>query len=281
MSLLHRELAPISAAGWQTLDDEARRVLKTHLAARKLVDFRGPLGLDAAGVNTGRLEALKTPPQDGVAAARREVLPLVELRTEFELSRAELDAIDRGAADPELGPLQDAAKRIARAEDGALFHGYPAAGIQGIDQRSAHDAVSLEEDFELYPRAVATATRLLRNAGVDGPYAIALGPRCYAGLLQATANGGYPILEMVRRAIDGPLVWAPAVNGAIVMSLRGGDFELTVGQDLSIGYTSHDARSVRLHFVESLAFRVLTPEAAVAMVYRTSERGQQTGRRRR
>ena len=111
--------------------------------------------------------------------------------------------------------------------------------------------------------------RLLRSAGVDGPYAIALGPRCYAGLLQATASGGYPILEIVRRAVDGPLVFAPAVDGAIVLSLRGGDFELTVGQDLSIGYASHDARSVQLYLLESMTFRVLSPEAAVAMAYRS------------
>lgn len=271
MSVLHRSLAPISDRAWQTLDDEARKVLKLHLAARKLVDFVGPLGLEAASVNTGRSEALKAGPHEDVTAARRESLPLVELRTDFELTRAELDAIDRGAADPDLAPLQDAAKRIARAEDGAVFHGYAAAGIGGIDQRSAHAPIPLEDDFALYPRAVATATRLLRTAGVDGPYAIALGPRCYAGLLEATASGGYPILDMVRRSIDGPLVWAPAVNGAIVMSTRGGDFELTVGQDLSIGYASHDARSVRLHLLESLTFRVLTPEAAVAMTYRNPE----------
>ncbi len=281
MSLLHRDLAPISPRGWQALDDEARRVLKTHLAARRLVDFEGPLGLEAASVNTGRVEALRTAPLEGVAATRREALALVELRAEFELSRAELDAIDRGAADPDLGALQEAAKRIARAEDTAVFHGYAAGGISGIDERSPHAAVALEDDFELYPRAVASATRLLRNAGVDGPYAIALGPRCYAGLIQATASGGYPILEIVRRAVDGPLVWAPAVNGALVMSTRGSDFELTVGQDLSIGYAGHSERSVRLFFIESLAFRVLTPEAAVAMVYRNADSRADGGRRRR
>jgi uncharacterized linocin/CFP29 family protein len=270
VSLLHRHLAPISDAAWKTLDDEARRVLKPHLAARKLVDFVGPLGLEAAAVNTGRTEAIAAP-LEGVGAVRRRALPLVELRTDFELARAELDALDRGAADPDLGALQDAAKRIARAEDTAVFHGFPAGGIEGIDRSAAHETVPLEDDLELYPRAVATATRLLRSAGVDGPYAIALGPRCYAGLVQATASGGYPILEIVRRAVDGPLVWAPAVNGAIVLSLRGGDFELTVGQDLSIGYAGHDERSVRLYLLESLTFRVLGPEAAVAMAYRSPE----------
>lgn len=268
MSLLHRHLAPLSSAAWNALDDEARQVLKTHLAARKLVDFVGPLGLEAAAVNAGRIESLASP-FEGVGAARRVALPLIELRAEFELPRAELDAIDRGAADPDLSALQEAAKRLARAEDIAVFHGYAGGGIQGIGPCSPHETVSLEEDFEHYPRAVATATRLLRSAGVDGPYAIALGPRCYAGLLQATARGGYPILEIVRRAVDGPLVFAPAVDGAIVLSLRGGDFELTVGQDLSIGYASHGAQSVQLYLIESMTFRVLSPEAAVAMAYRS------------
>lgn len=268
MSLLHRHLAPLSARAWQTLDDEARQVLTPHLAARKLVDFKGPLGLEAAAVNTGRVEPLATPPLEGIRAERRAVAPLVELRAPFEIARAELDAIDRGAADPDLAPLHEAAKRIARAEDTIVFHGYPAAGIEGIEKLTPHERVPLEDDFESYPRAVATATRLLRSAGVDGPYAIALGPRCYAGLLQATAHGGYPILEIVRRAVDGPLVWAPAVDGSIVMSLRGGDFELTVGQDLAIGYASHDERTVKLFLIESLTFRVLSPEAAVALRYR-------------
>jgi uncharacterized linocin/CFP29 family protein len=271
VSLLHRDLAPISSKAWQALDDEARKVLKLHLAARKLVDFVGPLGLEAAAVNTGRVDPLSQPPFAGVDAARRDVVPLLELRAGFELARSELDAIERGAADPDLGPLQNAAKQIARAEDTLVFHGYPAGGIQGVDGSSVHEKVPLADDFELYPRAVAEATRLLRRAGVDGPYGIALGPRCYSGLLQATASGGYPILEIVRRALDGPLIWAPAVDGAIVMSLRGGDFELTVGQDLSIGYLRHDERAVKLFFVESLAFRVLSPEAAVAMVYRNPE----------
>jgi len=264
---LKRELAPISTAAWRVIDEEARRVLKLNLAGRKLVDFKGPLGPTAAAVNTGRVEALKSGPVGEVQAARRQVLPLVELRSDFELDRAEIDAVERGAPDPELGPLISAAKRIANAEDTAIFHGYGVAGIEGIDKASPHPALKIAENYQTYPRNVAEATRLLRMAGVDGPYAIALGPRCYTGLMQATGDGGYPALNVIRKVIDGPLIWAPAVNGAIVMSIRGDDFELTIGTDLSIGYQSHTDTSVRLYLIESMGFRVLTPEAAVALVY--------------
>ncbi|HXJ79696.1 MAG TPA: family 1 encapsulin nanocompartment shell protein [Candidatus Methylomirabilis sp.] len=271
MNNLKRELAPISAAAWEEIDAEATRVLKLKLAGRKLVDFEGPLGPTAAAVNTGRREPLSSAPSADVEATRRQVLPLVELRSSFELSREEMDAIERGAQDPDLHPVIDAATRIAHAEDTAIFHGYAAAGIKGIDQSSAHPILPIPDDYQAYPQSIAEATRLLRLAGVDGPYAIALGPRYYTGLTQAVGDGGYPVLNVVRKLVDGPLVWAPAVNGAMVLSLRGGDFELTVGSDLAIGYQSHTDKVVRLYLIETMAFRVLTPEAAVALAHKDAK----------
>jgi uncharacterized linocin/CFP29 family protein len=272
MNNLKRELAPISSAAWQQIDAEATRVLKLKLAGRKLVDFDGPLGPTAAAVNTGRREPLGRGPADHVEATRRQTRPLIELRSYFELAREEMDAVERGAEDPELQPLIDAASRIAYAEDTAIFHGYTDGGIEGIDQASAHPILPIPDDFQNYPHSIAEATRLLRLAGVDGPYAIAMGPRYYTGLTQAVGDGGYPVLNVVRKLVDGPLVWAPAVNGAVVLSLRGGDFELTIGTDVSIAYQNHTDEVVRLYLVETMAFRVLTPEAAVALVHADDKR---------
>jgi uncharacterized linocin/CFP29 family protein len=138
---LKRELAPISNAAWDAIDDEARRVLKLRLAGRKLVDFNGPVGPQKGAVSTGRNEPLPSGPVAKVDAARRVVLPLIELRTYFELSRAELDAVENGADDPDLKPLIEAAARAAQAEDTAVFHGYAAGGIRGLDElRSPHPA---------------------------------------------------------------------------------------------------------------------------------------------
>jgi uncharacterized linocin/CFP29 family protein len=267
---LRRELAPVSAIAWKAIDEEAVRVLELKLAARKLVDFDGPAGAASASVNLGRVSPLPRGPVDGVEGWQRQVQPLVELRTFFELSRVELDDVERGRKDPDLEPLIEAATRMAHAEDAAAFHGYAPGGIRGIDECSPHEALRISEDYEAYPQRVSEATRLLRVSGIAGPYAIALGPRCFSGLMQATAHGGYPVLELVRRMIDGPVVWAPAIDGAIVLSQRGGDFELTIGQDLSIGYHSHDESRVRLYLAETMTFRVLTPEAAVALVYRSA-----------
>lgn len=266
MNNLHRELAPISADAWREIDKEATRTLQLKLAGRKLVDFDGPHGPAFGAVNTGRLHPIEKGPVNGVVAARRDVLPLVQLRTDFSLSRAELDAVERGSDDPDLDAVKDAATRIAQAEDAAIFHGYPVAGIRGMSERTPHSPIAIPKSYDEYPKIVAEAIRILRTAGVEGPYALALGNRCFENLSQAT-DDGYPVLKVVKNLIEGPVVWAPAVNGAVVLSTRGGDFELTVGRDLSVGYASHDAGSVHLYLTETMAFRALTPEAAVTLVY--------------
>jgi uncharacterized linocin/CFP29 family protein len=267
MNALLRELAPISAEAWREIEAEAKRTLKAMLAARKLVDFTGPLGWDASAINVGRASALQSL-EEGVEARVRAVQPLVELRVPFELSREELESLSRGAKDPDLDALRHAARKAAVVEDRAVFHGYAQAGIRGIAEAAAGAALTISDDYIDYPALVAEAVNNLRSAGVNGPYIVMLGPRCYTGLTKTT-HGGFPVIEHVRRLVGGPVVWAPAVNGALVASTRGGDFELVVGQDFSIGYLDHTATSVRLYLQESFTFRVLAPEAAIPLVYRS------------
>jgi uncharacterized linocin/CFP29 family protein len=266
MNDLLRELAPISEAAWGEIEAEAKRTLKAMLAARKLVDFKGPLGWEAGAISLGRAQALKSSPQSGVQARLRRMQPLVELRVPFELSREELEAIGRGAQDIDLDAVREAARAAALAEDRAVFHGYAEAGIGGIVDASAASRCAITEDYTKYLASVAEALHKLRAAGIGGPYAIALGPRCFTGLGK-TMLGGFPALEQLRRLLDGPIVSAPAVDGAVLLSQRGGDFELTVGQDFSLGYLDHSATSVRLYLQESMTFRVLSPEAAVPLAY--------------
>jgi uncharacterized linocin/CFP29 family protein len=265
MSHLLREFAPITQAGWQIIDDEARERLEPALAARKLVEFAGPRGWEHSATNLGRTRSLDDAPVDGVTALQRRVLAVVELRASFSLARDELRDADRGAEDVDLEPLDTAALRMATAENRAVFHGWKAADITGIAEASTHDAVALGEDCERYPRHVARAVEALLAAGIAGPYGLALGPEAYARVLETTEHGGYPLLEHLREIIGGPLVWSPGVDGAVVVSLRGGDFLFDSGEDLAIGYDHHDADAVALYLVESFTFRVATPEAAVAL----------------
>lgn len=263
MNHLRRELSPVLPAAFEIIEGRAREALVAYLAGRKLVDFEGPLGFDTAVVPLGRVRALQSPA--GTEARLRLHQPLVELRVPFELPLSELDNVARGADDLDVEPVADAARQLALLEDNAIFNGMPEAQIGGIVPSSSHEPLPLPADFREFPALVSEAIARLHSAGVAGPYAIALDTDAYAALQRTTGTGGYPILQHVRKLADGPIVFAPALRGGLVMSMRGGDFKLTVGQDASIGYLSHDHSIVRLYIEETLTFRVLGPEASVEM----------------
>jgi uncharacterized linocin/CFP29 family protein len=264
MNHLLRSLAPVSDAGWTRLDAEARERLTPALAARKLVDFSGPLGWDHSATNLGRTRPVEYV-REGVGALARRVLPLVELRADFALSRDELRDADRGAEDVDLAALDTAAHEIAVAENVAVFHGWGDA-ITGVVEASSNEHESLGKKVDSYPSAVAGAVERLLCRGVAGPYGLALGREPYRRVVETAEHGGYPLFDHLQKILDGPIVWAPGVVGAVVLSLRGGDFFFESGQDLSIGYDSHDERSVHLYLQESFSFRVATPEASVELV---------------
>ena len=264
MSHLLRDRAPITEVGWDLLDSEARERLAPALAARKLVDFSGPRGWQHSATNLGRAERVADSPE-GIDAARRRVLPLVEARAPFSVARSELADADRGAADVDLGELDEAAHRLAVAENAAVFHGWEAAGVTGIAQASTNEPIALGSDCERYPRHVSKAVDALRGVGIEGPYGMALGPEAHTNVLETSQHGGYPLLEHLREILGGPLVWAPGVEGAVVLAVGGGHFLFECGEDLSIGYEDHDVDAVRLYLEESFSFRIATPEAAVAL----------------
>jgi len=263
MDLLKRKLAPITGEAWSQIDEEARRVLKLHLAARKLVDFSGPHGWGLGGVNTGRLKHIEGAPSEHVGHAIREVKPLVELRAAIELPILELDYAARGATDLDLDAVIAAAERVAHAEDSAVFHGFAEGKIKGIIESSPHKPLEVKSAVE-WPSAISAAKEVLRLAGVDGPYALAVGIQAYDELT-AEGDDGYPLRNRIEEHVStGSLVWAPALKGgAVLLSTRGGDYELTVGQDLSVGYTAHDRKTVELYITESFTFRVLEDKAAI------------------
>lgn len=267
MNHLLRELAPVTDHAWAQIETEATRSIKHVLAGRKLVDFSGPHGWERGALEVGRAEDIEPDGLGGVEVARRVVRPLLEIRSTFSLARAELAAADRGATDLDLAPVVVAGRAAGLAEDHLVFHGHGPGGITGMVAATAHEAVPISDDYSRYPEHVARAVGVLQASDIGGPFAIALGARCYTGVTETTEHGGYPVFEHLRQILGGPVVWAPAVDGAVVLSQRGGDFELVVGQDFSLGYRAHDGQTVDLYLEESLAFRINTPDAAVHLAY--------------
>lgn len=263
MNNLHRELAPISDAAWVQIEEETSRTFKRHLAGRRVVDVHGPEGSAFSSVGTGHLRMIAAT-GEGMTSRLREAKALVELRIPFELERQMIDDVERGANDSDWQPTKDAARKLAFAEDRAIFEGYAAAGIVGVRQGSSNPKKSLPADVRKYPEAFAEALSQLRLAGVNGPYAILLSAGAYTELAE-TSDSGYPVLEHVKRLVEGKIIWAPAIDGAFVVTTRGGDLDLHIGQDASIGYLSHSDTHVRLYLQETFTFLYLTSESSVAL----------------
>jgi uncharacterized linocin/CFP29 family protein len=264
MNNLHRELAPVSEAAWAQIEDEARRTFTRNVAARRVVDVVGPAGAAFSSVGTGHLHELEAP-AEGVIARRREIQPVVELRVPFVITRDAVDDVERGSQDSDWQPVKDAATKIAFAEDRAVIDGLAPAGIPGIRPSSSNPAIALPADVRLYPNAIAQAITALRLAGVEGPYSLLLSADAYTEVAESTEHG-YPIRDHIQRVLgDGEIIWAPAISGALLLSTRGGDHELFLGQDLSIGYLAHDAGSITLYLQESLTALVRTTEASVVL----------------
>ncbi|MFJ7961904.1 family 1 encapsulin nanocompartment shell protein [Streptomyces sp. NPDC096324] len=270
---LHRELAPVTPAAWNEIEDEARRTFRRNLAGRRVVDVTGPDGPVLAAVGTGHLSRIDGP-SPGVAARLRQVQPLVELTVPFRVSRDAVDDVDRGANDSDWQPVKDAARTMAFAEDQTVFNGYVAARVDGLRARTSNPVLRLPAEPRDFPDAVSHALSTLRLAGVQGPYALLLGAEAYTAVSE-TSDHGYPVAAHLGRLLDGRLIWAPAVEGAFLLTTRGGDYELRLGEDLAIGYTAHDATGVDLYFRQTLTFLVHTDEAVVALDPST-DRGRDT-----
>lgn len=263
MNNLHRELAPISDAAWTDLEAEASRTFQAHVAARRVVDVLGPDGPTLSAIGTGHVRPVEQA-SEGVQALCREVARVVEFQVPFSVSRTAIDDVERGAGDADWQPVKDAAKKLAYTEDRTIVDGFDGAGIAGIRASASNAALTLPSDASEYPTALAKGLTALRLAGVNGPYSLLLSADVYTEVAETTDHG-YPIREHLARILgpDSDIIWAPAIDGALLLSTRGGDYELHLGQDVSIGYLSHDAETVQLYFQESLTFIVQTSEASV------------------
>lgn len=263
--LLRKELAPIGSAGWAAIDEQARTTLRGNLSARAVVDVSGPHDWTLAAVNLGGVTKEKTKVGAGLEWGLRQVLPLAELRAAFALGRWDLDNIERGSKTPDLDPVAKAAAAAARFEEQLVYQGLAAAGVTGILPASPHAPVALPAKSGNLAETIEKAVVTLQTAGVGGPYALVAGTELY----QRLAGGdhqGYPLPKRIAQILeDGPTRWSPVLKGGLVLSRRGGDFELTIGQDFSVGYAGESQGQVQLYLTESVTFRVLDGRAAVAL----------------
>ena len=263
--MLKRNLAPLGQQAWNEIDEQARTSLSGNLSARGLVDFHGPMGWNLASVNLGRVTFDQTDERfQGIRFGLRQVQPLVETRVDFTLSMEELEHLERGVRNPDLAPLETACRQAARFEETAVYSGMESAGIQGIMPQSPHPEIEMHNIPDGFMESVESAVLTLQQAGIGGPFHLVLGTRPYQ-LLQQGDQRGFPLNQRVSGLLGGQIVWSPAINGGVLLSGRGGDFEFTIGRDLSIGYKSLEGDMIHMFLTESFTFRILEPAAAIVL----------------
>lgn len=262
MDTLRKSLAPISDEAWKEINSTAKDILTSVLSARKFVDVDGPRGWDYAALSTGRIQVpgnQKGPVKYGI----HQVMPLVEARVPFELNIWELDNVARGAEDIDLDPLEDAARKIAQFEESAIFEGFKPGGIAGLKSSSVYDGLVFPESGDEILAAVSLALSKFKAASVEGPYSLVLNTEKWQKVNSYVR--GYPLRKQLESLLGGSIIMAPYVNDAYLVSERGGDFRMVIGQDVSIGYESHNSKTVQLYFTESFTFQITEP-AAVAVL---------------
>ncbi|NLV46618.1 MAG: bacteriocin family protein [Candidatus Hydrogenedentes bacterium] len=264
---LKRFSAPISSAAWNAIDDAAAAVLRARLSARSVVDFVGPLGWETDAIGLGRAKLVDKGAVGTPAWGARQSLPLIEVRIPFILKLSELENIERGAKDVDLAPLEDAAKAMAAFEEKSLYSGLSKAGITGILEAADAKPITVAAQPEAVVDAVAGAIAQLRENDIDGPYAFVGGTKAF-GVLSRIVPGGGTVNRVVEQMTGMAPAWTPAVAGAAIVSARGGDYELSVGQDMAVGYAKHDAEKIELYLVETFTFRVIEPRAAVEIKFK-------------
>lgn len=154
-----------------------------------------------------------------------------------------------------------AAKQIAEFEENVIYNGFSKSGIKGLKESGAHKAVKYPEKVSDLPKVVAEMISQFVKSSVEGPYSLILSTDKWEAL--SSSVNGYPLNKIIKNLLEGNITLNPSSKDSFLVSERGGDFKLTLGQDLSVGYESHDTKNVQLYFTESFTFRVIDPAAVM------------------
>lgn len=262
MDILRKSMAPICDKAWEEINESAVEVLTSVLSARKFVDVEGPKGWDFPALSLGRVDVPKG--QNGeVQYGIHQVLPLIETRIPFELNIWELDNIARGAKDIDLDNMEEAARKLARFEEDAIYNGFKPGNIKGIKECSDYDPLSLPNDDDEIISVISEGIAKLKAGSIEGPYSLVLNTELWQRF--NSSGKGYPLRKRVESLLGGSIIMAPYIDDAYLVSERGGDFEMVIGQDISIGYESHNQITVQLYFTESFTFQVVDPAAVIVL----------------
>lgn len=259
MNILKKALAPITEKAWEEIEMQSERIIKEFLTGRKIADVNGPKGIELGAISTGRLMVPSNQSKEGIHFGIREVIPIVEVRKPFSLDLWEIDNASRNAEDLDLSALEKAARQIASFEDEALYYGFDNNIATGLINAKASEPVKVKVNTTDFLQVLAEQVNSLQIDGVEGPYTLVLPDKVWAKLVADST--AYPLSLLLKGVTGGNLIIHHHNKDIFLVSERGGDFELHLGQDISLGFEGHDTKKVKLFFTESFAYQIHGPEA--------------------
>ncbi len=260
MEYLRRAFAPFPESVWKALDESVAQTARHVLTARRVVSFDGPKGWEHVGARVGTMRPCAVP-EGKATVCVPDVVMLAEIRADFTLRWSAIEAFERGAPAFDTEPAETAAREVARAEDLMLLYGEPT----GIGFLKSKESPRIRVGDWAKPGQLLAdlvdAVALLDGSGIPGPYDAVLSTSGYYTYLKAADEGGYPVSRQLKPVLRGVHRSPVLKDAGAVFSIRGGDFVMTVGGDISVGYREHDRDGVQLMCVETLAGQTMTPQA--------------------
>ncbi|MGL5786480.1 MAG: family 1 encapsulin nanocompartment shell protein [Bacteroidales bacterium] len=258
MNFLKRELAPISAEGWEFIDGRATDVIKANLSARRFLSVKGPLGRETEAIPTGKMEINS---DSEVPFGVYKVMPLVEQRIHFTMNRWELDNIDRGAIDINTFNLDEVVKKAARFEESVIYNGLVEADITGLKKSTEHKVLAFGKTYEETLGNIMKAISILKNSYSPKPYALVLSSEKWSYLNLIGKDSEF--IKNMTNDLNISIIISNYIDNAYLLPIDNENFELTIGQDFAIGFQSMTAKEVDLYITSSFTFRVLDPTLLV------------------
>jgi uncharacterized linocin/CFP29 family protein len=259
MDILRRASAPLSDRTWQELERAVGMTARHLMAARRVATFDGPRGWDYVASPLGTISPCHPPQGQDALVCMPDVVLLTQIRADFSVPWPTIEVFERGGPALDTDAAEKAARTVALAEDRIALYGDP-VGSGFLSQKSPTSELHSWAEPRTIVSDLMRARGVLDQLSIPGPYEAVLSVPRYLAYLSAY-DGGNPVRHYLEPFIAGVHRSVVMPEGGALFSSRGGDFILTVGGDLSVGYRHHDQESVHLFCLETMTAQAITPEA--------------------
>lgn len=256
MNNLNKNNAPISDKAWEVLNERAKEILLKSISARKIMSIKN-VG-DSKSISTGKINIKKI---ENVEYGVYEVLPLIETRFNFTLNRWELDNIDRGDNNIDLANLDEAVLKAAKFEENAIYTGLEK--IEGLINSCDNPTMNMGSTPKEILENISKAMIILKDKYITGQLDLVVTYETWVKLNSIDSH--IPLIRRIKELINGEIIISRFVPNNILIPHKDENFEISVGNDFSIGYQNHTSKEVTLFITESFTFRILDKELFIIL----------------